>query len=336
MSPSVRSIHCAYLSERPAETEGNMITATSRPAAAASIVGHPVQTTSVESTSATTTYHRMTVDGVGVFYREAGPKSAPTIVLLHGFPSSSREFDTLIPLLATRYHLIAPDFPGFGQSDAPPPSSYAYTFDNLARTINRFLEQLKINKYSFYLHDYGGPVGFRIISAHPERLRALIIQNANVYKEGLGAKWGGIAQYWADPKAHPDVFDAFASLAATEQRHTLGTSHPERYSPDTWTDEHAHLSRPGQREIQADLLYDYRTNVASYPAWQAWLREHKPPLLVVWGRNDPSFIAPGAEAFKCDLPDSDIHLLDAGHFALDEKNDEIASLILAFLAKHSV
>ena len=214
----------------------------------------------------------MTVDSVGVFYREAGPKDAPTIVLLHGFPSSSREFDTLIPLLATRYHLIAPDFPGFGQSDAPPPSSYAYTFDNLAKTINGLLEQLKINKYSFFLHDYGGPVGFRIVSAHPERLQALIIQNANAYKEGLGAKWAGIAQYWADPKAHPEVFDAFVSRTATEQRHTLGTSHPERYNPDTWTDEYAHLSKPGQREIQADLLYDYRTNVASYPAWQAWLR----------------------------------------------------------------
>ena len=246
-----------------------MVTATPLTAAVASIVGHRVQSTSLKSTSATTTYHRMTVDGVGVFYREAGPKNAPTIVLLHGFPSSSREFDTLIPLLATRYHLIAPDFPGFGQSDAPPPSSYAYTFDNLAKTINRLLEQLKINKYTFYLHDYGGPVGFRIISAHPERLQALIVQNANAYKEGLGAKWAGIAQYWADPKAHPEVFDAFVSLTATEQRHTLGTSHPERYNPDTWTDEYAHLSRPGQREIQADLLYDYRTNVASYPAWQA-------------------------------------------------------------------
>jgi pimeloyl-ACP methyl ester carboxylesterase len=313
-----------------------VVTATSLTAAVTSIVDHRVEATSLASTSATTTYHRMTVDGVGVFYREAGQKNAPAIVLLHGFPSSSREFDALIPLLATRYHLIAPDFPGFGQSDALPPSSYQYTFDNLARTINRLLEQLKINKYTFYLHDYGGPVGFRIISAHPDRLRALIIQNANAYKEGLGAKWAGIAQYWADPKAHPEVFDAFVSLTATEQRHTLGTSHPERYNPDTWTDEYAHLSRPGQREIQADLLYDYRTNVALYSVWQAWLRKHKPPTLVVWGRNDPSFIAPGAEAFERDLPDAEIHLLDAGHFALDEKNDEIACLILAFLAKHSV
>ena len=302
-----------------------MISGTSLKAAAALTVGHPTQVALLELTSATTTYHRVMVDGVGVFYREAGPKDAPTIVLLHGFPSSSREFDTFIPLIATRYHLIAPDFPGFGQSDAPPPSSYVYTFDNLAKTINDLLEQLKINKYTFYLHDYGGPVGFRIISAHPERLQALIIQNANAYEEGLGAKWAGIAQYWADPKAHPEVFDAFVSLKATEQRHTLGTSHPERYNPDTWTDEYAHLSRAGQREIQADLLYDYRTNVASYPAWQAWLREHKPPILVVWGRNDPSFIAPGAEAFRRDVPDSEIHLLDAGHFALDEKNDEIAS-----------
>ena len=310
-----------------------MVTGISPIAAAASTVGHP--TPSLQSTSATTTYHRMAVDGVGVFYREAGPKDAPTIVLMHGFPSSSREFDTLIPLLATRYHLIAPDFPGFGQSDAPP-LSYVYTFDNLARTTNGLLDQLKIDTYTFFLHDYGGPVGFRIMLALPKRLQALIIQNANVYKEGLGAKWAAIAQYWADPKAHPEVFDAFVSFTATEQRHTLGTLHPERYNPDTWTDEYAHLSRPGQHEIQAALLYDYQTNVASYPAWQTWLREHRPPTLVVWGRNDPSFISPGAEAFKRDLPDAEIYLLDAGHFALDEKNDEIASLILAFLARHSV
>jgi len=303
-------------------------------AAAAVIIGHAAQAAPMESTSATTTYHRVTVDGVSVFYREAGPEDAPTIVLLHGFPSSSREFDTLIPLLATRYHLIAPDFPGFGQSDAPPPSSYTYTFDHLAKTTNALLELLKIDRCIFYLHDYGGPVGFRIFLTHPERAQALIIQNANAYKEGLGAKWAGIAQYWADPQTHPEEFDAFVSQAATEQRHTLGASHPDRYNPDTWTDEYDHLSRPGQREIQADLLYDYRTNITSYPAWQAWLREHKPPTLVVWGRNDPSFIAAGGEAFRRDLPDAQIHLLDAGHFALDEKNDEIAGLILEFLAKH--
>jgi pimeloyl-ACP methyl ester carboxylesterase len=288
----------------------------------------------MESTSATTRYRRLTIDGVGIFYRQAGPKTAPTIVLLHGFPSSSREFDSLIPLLAPRYQVVAPDFPGFGQSDAPPPSSYAYTFDHLAETTNKFLEQLGIERCTFFLHDYGGPVGFRIMLKHPERVQALIIQNANVYQEGLGAKWAGIAQYWSDPKRHPEVFDSFVSLSATEQRHTLGTSHPERYNPDTWTDEHVHLSKLGQREIQAALLYDYRTNVASYAAWQAWLREHKPATLIVWGRNDPSFVAAGAEAFRRDLPEAEIHLLDAGHFALDEKNDEIAGLVLAFLAKH--
>lgn len=290
----------------------------------------------MESTHETTTYHRVTIDGVGIFYREAGPKNAPTIVLLHGFPSSSREFDTLIPLLATRYHLIAPDFPGFGQSDAPPPSSYSYTFDHIAKTTRELLRELKIDKCVFYLHDYGGPVGFRVILADPERVQALIVQNANAYSEGLGAKWANIALYWADPKAHADVFDGFVSLTATEQRHTLGTSHPERYNPDTWTDEYAHLSKPGQNEIQANLLYDYRSNVASYPAWQAWLRQHKPPTLVVWGRNDPSFIGPGGEAYKRDVPSAEIHLLDAGHFALDEKNDEIARLIVAFLAKCSI
>lgn len=287
-----------------------------------------------ESTSTTMTYHRTMVDGVNIFYREAGPADAPTIVLLHGFPSSSREFDPLIPLLATRYHLIAPDFPGFGQSDSPPPASYAYTFDHLAQTTNHLLEQLGINRYTLYLHDYGGPVGFRIILAHPERLQALVIQNANAYKEGLGPKWTGIAQYWTDRMAHPEVLDAFMSLAATEKRHTTGTSHPDRYDPDTWTDEFAHLSKPGQREIQGDLLYDYRTNVASYSAWQAWLRAHHPQTLVVWGRNDPSFIAAGGEAYKRDLPDAEIHLVDAGHFAFDEQVDEIAQLMLSFLDRH--
>jgi pimeloyl-ACP methyl ester carboxylesterase len=290
----------------------------------------------MESNSETNTYHRVTIDGVEIFYREAGPKNAPTIVLLHGFPSSSREFDTLIPLLATHYHVIAPDFPGFGQSAAPPPSSYSYTFDQLAKTTNAFLAALEISKCVFFLHDYGGPVGFRVILANPERVQALIIQNANAYKEGLGAKWANIALYWADPNAHADVFDSFVSLDATEKRHTLGTSHPERYNPDTWTDEYAHLSKPGQKDIQASLLYDYRTNVDSYATWQAWLRQNRPPTLVVWGRNDPSFIAPGGEAYKRDVPDAEVHLLDAGHFALDEKNDEIARLVLAFLSKHSI
>jgi len=298
------------------------------------LAGATATASPIPSTTSTSTYHHTRVNGIGIFYREAGPKNAPTIVLLHGFPSSSREFDTLIPLLATRYHLIAPDFPSFGQSDAPSPAVYSYSFDHLAETIDSLLEQLKITRYTLYLFDYGAPIGYRIILAHPERLHALIIQNGNAYKAGLGPKWAQIAEFWADPKAHEKVVDAFLSYEATKQRHLAGTSHPEAYDPDSWADEFAHLSRPGQREIQAALLYDYRTNIASYPAWQAWLREHKPPTLIVWGANDPSFIAAGAKAYRVDLPDAEIHLLDAGHFALEEKNDEIARLILDFMAHH--
>ncbi|USI73501.1 alpha/beta fold hydrolase [Sphingomonas morindae] len=286
------------------------------------------------STSATSIFHKVDVDGVGMFYREAGPKDAPTLVLLHGFPSSSREFNTLIPLLATRYHLIAPDFPGFGQSDAPAPSAYAYTFDHLARTTNALLERLGIGRYSLYLHDYGAPVGYRIMLAHPERLQTLIVQNGNAYREGLGAKWAKIAAFWNAPSDHAEVVDAFLSFDATKQRHIAGTAHPERYDPDSWTDEFAHLSKPGQRAIQAALLYDYRTNVDAYPSWQVWLRAHRPPTLIAWGGNDPSFVAAGAEAYRRDLPDAEIHILDAGHFALDEKVDEIAYLIMNFLARH--
>ncbi len=304
-------------------------------AVAVAVAASAAAASPIASTTATTTYHRTQVDGIEVFYREAGPRQAPTIVLLHGFPSSSREFAALIPLLATRYHLIAPDFPGFGQSDAPPPSSYAYTFDHLAQTTDHLLQALRLERYSLYIHDYGAPVGMRLILAHPERLQVLITQNGNLYRAGLGPKWSRIAEYWADPSAHPEVIDAFLSPEATEQRHTFGTSHPERYDPDTWIDEIAHISRPGQREIQAALLYDYRTNVAAYAAWQAWLRQHRPPTLVAWGANDPSFIAAGATAFRADLPDAEIRLLDAGHFALDEKNDEIAALILTFMAKHA-
>jgi pimeloyl-ACP methyl ester carboxylesterase len=288
------------------------------------------------STSATTTYHRVRIEGLNIFYREAGPKDAPTIVLLHGYPSSSRMFDTLIPLLATRYHLIAPDYPGFGQSESPSPSNYRYTFDHLAATVNALLEQLQLRRYVLYLQDYGGPIGFRIATSHPERVEALVIQNANSYTEGLGAKWAGIAQYWREPSAHPEQLDAFVSFEGTRYRHIANSPNPERYNPEAWTDEYAFLSRPGEREIQGLLLYDYQTNVASYPSWQQWLRLHRPLTLVVWGRYDPSFTSSGAEAYKRDVPDAEIHLLDAGHFALEEKVDEIAELMLAFLHKHGL
>jgi len=300
----------------------------------ATLAGSVAVASPVPSTSATTTYHRTQVDGVGIFYREAGPKHAPTIVLLPGFPSSSRYYNMLIPLLATRYHVVAPDYPGFGQSDAPSPAVYSYTFDHLAQTIDALLEQLKINRYTLYLFDYGAPIGYRIILAHPERLHALIIQNGNAYKAGLGPKWAKIAKFWVDPQGHPEVVDNFLSFEATKQRHLAGSSNPEAYDPDSWTDEFDHLSRPGQRAIQTALLYDYRANIASYPAWQASLRQHQPPTLVVWGANDPSFIAAGATAYRADLANAEIHLLDAGHFALEEKNDEIVRLILDFAARH--
>lgn len=285
----------------------------------------------VPSTAATTTYHRLAVGGVDIFYREAGPRDAPTVLLLHGYPSSSRQYDALLPLLADHYHLIAPDYPGFGQSAAPPPAQYSYTFDNLARTIEGLVEQLGIGSYTLFLQDYGGPVGFRLAMAHPERVRGIVVQNANAYEEGLGAKWKGIAKFWADPEAHPEVVDAFTSLEATKQRHLGDSPNPDRYNPDAWADEYAILARPGEREIQAALLYDYRTNVASYPGWQAWMRAHNPPILVIWGRYDPSFIVPGAEAYKRDLPSAELHILDAGHFALDEATDTIADLTRDFL-----
>ena len=287
----------------------------------------------LESTSASTTYRRAEVNGVGVFYREAGPPDAPVGVLLHGFPSSSRMYDALIPLLAGRYRLIAPDYPGFGQSDAPPPARYVYTFDHLAETIGGLLDALGIERCAYYLQDYGAPVGFRMMLARPQRVAALVVQNANAYAEGLGPKWAGIARYWADPTAHPEVFEAFASLEGARQRHIAGSPRPERYNPDTWADEHAMLERPGAREIQASLLYDYRTNVEAYPAWQAWLRQHRPLTLILWGRYDPSFIVPGAEAYLRDVPDAELHLLEAGHFALDEAVDEVAALMLRFLAR---
>ncbi|WP_341711826.1 alpha/beta fold hydrolase [Erythrobacter sp.] len=297
------------------------------------LFGSTVHAQAVPSDSSTTTYHHAQADGVTLFYREAGPKDAPTIVLLHGFPTSSRQYEKLIPLLATRYHVIAPDYPGFGLSDAPSPDHYAYTFDHLAQTTASLFETLGVGHYTLYIHDYGAPVGFRLLLAHPERLRALIVQNGNAYREGLGPKWPKVAEYWADPAAHPEVLETFLSLDSTRQRHVAGTAHPERYDPQAWADEFAFLSRPGQREIQAALLYDYRTNIAAYPQWQAWLRAHRPSTLVVWGANDPSFIAPGAEAYRRDVPDAHIHLLDAGHFALEEKNDEIARLILDFMAR---
>ena len=296
-----------------------------------------VQAQPLPSTSATTTYHTASVDGVNVFYRQAGPKTAPTLLLLHGFPSSSRMFETLIPLLADRYHVVAPDYPGFGLSDAPPPSQYAYTFDHIASTVDHLTDALGLTSYSLYMQDYGGPIGFRLALAHPERVKAIVIQNAVTYEDGLGPAWDSRKAYWKDRAANEQkVIPGFLSFATTKGRHLGASPNPHRYDPNTWTDEFAHLSQPGQTQIQADLFYDYQTNVAAYPAWQAWMRQHQPPMLVVWGKWDPSFAVGGAPAYQRDVPKAEVHILDAGHFALDEKVDEIAALMRTFLAKQTL
>lgn len=285
----------------------------------------------------TTVYRNISVDGLNIFYREAGPRDAPTLLLLHGFPSSSRMFESLFPLLGTRYHLIAPDYPGFGHSDAPPPEQFAYTFDHIAQVVDHFTEALGLTRYTLFMQDYGGPVGFRLALAHPDRIQALIVQNAVAHDDGLGPLWAARRAFWADRPAHEArVRENFLSADATRLRHVGASPNVHRYNPDLWTDELAFLSQPGQDRIQLDLFYDYRTNVASYPSWQAYLRTHRPPTLVVWGKYDPSFAVAGAGAYGRDVPDAEIHLLEAGHFALDEACDEIATYINAFLPGHGV
>jgi pimeloyl-ACP methyl ester carboxylesterase len=305
--------------------------------AAVLMTSSPVMAELPAMTSATTTYHTVAVDGLQIFYREAGPKDAPTLLLLHGYPSSSVMFETLIPRLADRYHLVAPDYPGFGLSEGPPPERYAYTFDHLASTMEHLAGQLGLTRYTLYMQDYGGPVGMRLALAHPERVQAMIIQNAVSSEAGLGPLWDLRRAFWRDRAAHEEqVIGPFLSLEVTRQRHLGSSPNPERYDPHAWLDEFAHLSQPGQRRIQSDLFYDYQTNVASYPSWQAWMRQHRPPMLVVWGRYDPSFALGGAAAYQADVPDAEIHILDAGHFALDEKVDEVAALIRGFLAKQDL
>jgi pimeloyl-ACP methyl ester carboxylesterase len=291
----------------------------------------------VASDSSTTAYRFVTVDGLKIFYREAGPKDAPTILMLHGYPSSSRMFATLIPLLADRYHLVAPDDPGFGESDAPLASEFAYTFDHLAKVVDDFTQAVGLRDYVLLQQDYGGPIGMRLAVAHPERVRAIIVQNAVAHEIGLGPAWDIRKAFWKDRAAYEDkVIPGFTSLEGAKARHLGSSPHPERYDPETWEWEGAHLSRPGQRQIQSDLFFDYQTNVGAYPSWQAWLKQHRSPLLVLWGRYDPSFALAGAHAYQGDVPDAEVHILEAGHFALDERVDEAAMLIRAFLARRNI
>jgi pimeloyl-ACP methyl ester carboxylesterase len=279
-----------------------------------------------------TVYRTTKVDGLSIFYREAGPADAPTLLLLHGVPSSSRMFEPLFARLSDRYHLVAPDYPGFGHSEWPDPKAFAYTFDHIASVMDDFVQSIGLSRYTLYMQDYGGPVGFRMALAHPERVEALIVQNAVAHNEGLGAIWKPRRAFWADRAANESAFRAnFLSLATTRTRHLGDDPNTELYDPDLWTDEFAFLSAPGQADIQSDLFYNYRTNVESYPKWQAWMRERQPRLLVVWGKHDPSFDISEPEHYRKDVPDAQVHILDAGHFALDTKADEIAALVRDFL-----
>ncbi len=278
-----------------------------------------------------TFYRTAQVDGLSIFYREAGPKEAPTLLLLHGLPSSSRMFEPLFARLSDRFHLVAPDYPGFGHSDWPDAKKFAYTFDRLAGVMNHFTETLGISRYTLYMQDYGGPVGFRMALAHPERVEALIVQNAVAHSEGLGANWKTRREFWKDRAANESKLRTnLLSLAATRTRHAGSDPNVDRYDPDLWTDEFAFLCQPGQADIQSDLFYDYRTNVDTYPKWQAWMRKSQPRSLVIWGKYDPSFDLSEPEAYRRDVPDAQVHVLDAGHFALDTAADEIAALVRGF------
>ena len=284
---------------------------------------------------ATQTQHKtVTIDGVEIFYREAGPVNAPTILLLHGFPTSSHMFRNLIPALSDRFHVIAPDYPGFGNSAQPGMDVFDYTFDGLANVMEAFTEKLGLQHYSLYLMDYGAPVGFRLAERHPERVDALIVQNGNAYVEGLREFWDPIRKYWQDrTTGNAQALAGFITHDGVKWQYTHGVRNEAAISPDNWNVDLRHLSREGNAEIQLALFYDYQNNVPHYPAWQAYFRKHQPPTLIVWGKNDYIFPAEGAYPYRRDLNNVEFHLLDTGHFALEEDGQVIAESIRRFLTK---
>ena len=280
-------------------------------------------------------YRTADVDGLTIFYREAGAADAPVLLLLHGFPSASHMFRDLIPLLADRFRIIAPDLPGFGQSDMPPRSDFTYTFDRVADVIDRFTEVIGLKRFAIYVFDYGAPTGFRIAARHPDRITAIVSQNGNAYEEGLSDGWTPIRAYWQDPsQANRDALRAFLAPDTTRWQYSHGVADASAISPDGWSLDNSYLARAGADEIQLDLFGDYKSNVALYPAFQNYFRTRKPPFLAVWGKNDPFFLPAGAEAFRRDIPDADIRFFDTGHFALETHAVEIAAAIREFLARH--
>lgn len=282
----------------------------------------------------TTTFHTATVGDQLIFYREAGPKQGPVLLMLHGFPSSSHMFRDLIPTLADDYRVIAPDLPGFGFSDTPTRDGFAYTFENLANVIERFTETLGLDRYALYVFDYGAPVGLRIALRHPQRITAIISQNGNAYVEGLSDGWDPIRRYWQAPtKANREALRAFLTPETTQWQYTHGVANPKQVAPEAYTLDSALMARPENDEIQLDLLLDYASNVELYPEFQSYFRTHRPPLLAVWGKHDPFFLPPGAEAFTRDVPDAEIHFFDTGHFALETHQAEIAAIIGDFLQR---
>ena len=290
-----------------------------------------------EYVSHPTLHKNVSVQGVNVFYREAGDKNKPTILLLHGYPTSSHMFRNLITDLSVQYHVLAPDYPGFGRSDQPAIADFEYTFDNMANIVEGFLKELKVEKYSIYLMDYGAPIGFRIASKYPERVEALIIQNGNAYDEGLRDFWIPIKKYWNDYTVeNGKPLEGFHSPDGLKWQYTHGVKDVSTVSPDNWNIDLQHLTRAENNEIQLAMFYDYRTNVPLYPKWQKYLRDYQPPTLIVWGKNDFIFPVEGAHPYKRDLKVVETHLLDTGHFALEEKGEEIAIYIRNFLKRNNI